>query len=411
MIDAPAFRAFLDWAEIPAHIYDQHWISNTSSIRHVPHRYFIRNPFLTESATSATPSDDQLLHELGNSCRRVPWFPDFYCIDGAVKLNPCPSYQQGAICGLDITSGLAVQALDLHPDDHVLDLCCAPGAKLVYIASQLHRPDQGWFGAHGSVTGVDISKHRLSTCRSLVKKYHLPRVRLVLDDGTRFDVHAPQHIEHIMKKSRGEGSQLSCSLGVEHVKLFHATKLMKQDTVKNSGRLYDKVIVDAECTHDGSIIHLLKQSDGKENQSKFLNSDRLREIEPLQRGLIQNGFRLLKPGGTLIYSTCSFSPRQNHDIVLWLLANEPSARLEVIPMRHQWPQPSNDALIDLSKRPLRHDLISELSHIESADWLEETMKQVIEHTAAFSATFLKQDDEEWWTSGFYIARIGKAGPC
>eukprot|EP00698_Gefionella_okellyi_P009660 TRINITY_DN2475_c0_g2_i2.p1 TRINITY_DN2475_c0_g2~~TRINITY_DN2475_c0_g2_i2.p1 ORF type:complete len:232 (+),score=64.12 TRINITY_DN2475_c0_g2_i2:601-1296(+) len=94
-------------------------------------------------------------------------------------------------------------------------------------------------------------------------------------------------------------------------------------------RLYDRVIVDAECTHDASIKHILKYKEQwgwHTMERRVLNDERLSQLEPLQRGLLRRGFSLLKPGGTLIYSTCSFAKRQNEDVVTWLLDTEPSAK-------------------------------------------------------------------------------------
>jgi len=118
-------------------------------------------------------------------------------------------------------------------------------------------------------------------------------------------------------------------------------------------QLYDAVLVDAECTHDGSIRHLPKEvlesngtcAAGSPNPSKgvnpmkMLDSERLEGLYLLQRSLLANGFRLLKPlhepnqtdGSALCYSTCSFAMSQNEDIVAWLLATQPCAVCEPIP--------------------------------------------------------------------------------
>ncbi len=87
------------------------------------------------------------------------------------------------------------------------------------------------------------------------------------------------------------------------------------------GQLYDKVLVDAECTHDGSLKHIIKyQKWGWHTfEKRVLDPKRLKLLASLQRALLLNGFRLLKPGGTLIYSTCSFCRAQNEDVVRWLL--------------------------------------------------------------------------------------------
>jgi 16S rRNA C967 or C1407 C5-methylase (RsmB/RsmF family) len=66
------------------------------------------------------------------------------------------------------------------------------------------------------------------------------------------------------------------------------------------------VLVDAECTHDGSLRHIAKfqQWGWPTFERRVLGARRLRALALLQRGLLLNGFRLLKPGGVLIYATC-----------------------------------------------------------------------------------------------------------
>lgn len=92
---------------------------------------------------------------------------------------------------------------------------------------------------------------------------------------------------------------------------------------------YDRVIVDAECTHDGSLKHVLKfvHEDQPDTQPKvasfaekrFFEDSRLETLPLLQRRLLYVGFQHLKEGGEMIYSTCSLSRRQNEDVAAWLL--------------------------------------------------------------------------------------------
>lgn len=123
-----------------------------------------------------------------DSITKVDWFPGFYKLDASVRLAQSVLYSNGLIYGMDVTSAVAVHALSVSLNDHVLDLCCAPGAKTCYISDL-----QGRIGA-GTVTGVDLSKQRLSVCRSLVKKYKLEKCRLFHADGTDFDIYAPSRI-------------------------------------------------------------------------------------------------------------------------------------------------------------------------------------------------------------------------
>ena len=199
----------------------------------------------------------------------VEWMPGFWAVTAAAKIASSKAYKSGQIYGMDVSSAVPVDLLAISPGDHVLDLCCAPGVKLLYAAERLH--------GTGSLTGVDISAPRLNTCRSLLGKYQFA-ARLFEADGRSFD------------------------------------------TAAESGSLYDKVMVDAECTHEGSVKHLEKF--GKQwgwDTFKARVLDTHTDLQALQRHLARNGARLLKPGGRMTYSTCSFCKSQNEDVVAWLL--------------------------------------------------------------------------------------------
>mmetsp|Transcript_29990 Transcript_29990/g.84610 ORF Transcript_29990/g.84610 Transcript_29990/m.84610 type:complete len:192 (-) Transcript_29990:89-664(-) len=102
--------------------------------------------------------------------------------------------------------------------------------------------------------------------------------------------------------------------------------------------LYDKVLVDAECTHDGSLRHMakFKGQQWTDFRDKFLRQ--LAELHSLQRRLLLQGFRLLRVGGTLVYSTCSLTRAQNEDVVQWLLNSQDGAVCAVpIEQAEGWP--------------------------------------------------------------------------
>ena len=142
-------------------------------------------------------------------------------------------------------------ALQIEPNDQILDLCCAPGAKLCYLFDLL-----GASGT-GTVTGTDISKHRLFTARSIIQKYHLNRCRLFLTDGTKFDVPPPHRIgSKIIREKEQEQAAIN-GLPNHFLKPFFANRLIRNDSQLVEG-FYDKVLVDAECTHDGSIVRKVK---------------------------------------------------------------------------------------------------------------------------------------------------------
>lgn len=116
--------------------------------------------------------------------------------------------------GIDAASGAAVSALAISPGDHVLDLCAAPGIYLYISLLSFHHLTRcaalilfcvhsgilllsgaklcmmlDLLGDKGTATGVDVARHRLAACRTMLLKYGLAeRTRLFLADGTTFSV-------------------------------------------------------------------------------------------------------------------------------------------------------------------------------------------------------------------------------
>jgi NOL1/NOP2/sun family putative RNA methylase len=84
---------------------------------------------------------------------------------------------------------------------------------------------------------------------------------------------------------------------------------------------FDKILVDAPCSNMGSA----RKSPGV---LKTWSQGFARNISGLQKGLIYQAFSLLKPGGTLAYSTCTTSTEENEDVILRLLEKFPEAKLE-----------------------------------------------------------------------------------
>ncbi|RKP20431.1 S-adenosyl-L-methionine-dependent methyltransferase, partial [Rozella allomycis CSF55] len=223
---------------------------------------------------------------------------------GVLKLEPPYDY----IIGIDLSSLVAVETLDINPNDKVLDLCCAPGnngffvgvgTKLSVIASKLG--DSGI----GSVTGVDISLSRLNNCRSIMKRMKVNKARVYCTDGTTFDKLAPDELPNIFEpfqKKRKTKLQKS-----DDPTLFHESYIFKRRANISCNSLYDKVLVDAECTHDGSLRHILKSCVEFNQWDNFLkriqDQAALEGLYDLQYRLLENGYKLLKPDGVLVYST------------------------------------------------------------------------------------------------------------
>uniref|UniRef100_A0ACD6AF71 Uncharacterized protein n=1 Tax=Avena sativa TaxID=4498 RepID=A0ACD6AF71_AVESA len=277
--------------------------------------------------------------ELKCYLRKVSWLPDFYAIPPEIQIAGSKAYQQGKIYGIDAASGAAILALDVQQGDHVLDLCAAPA------------------------------------CRTMLQKYSIgDRSRLFVADGTSFSIlpvnsnlwnmdgyigtenNESMFSEWTSKRSwkdrqKSKKAKAAGLLSTSEPELIYYGKdsglvgLQKHyvlspstdDAACTSG--YDKVLVDAECTHDGSIKHIQKFEfwGWKTLDRRVLDAERTGSLLHLQLGLLTNGFRLLKTGGSLVYSTCSLTVAQNENVVQQFLSRYPSAELIKIDSAGSWP--------------------------------------------------------------------------
>lgn len=262
----------------------------------------------------------------------VAWLPSFYSLPVATPLARIDLYRNGELYGIDISSGYAVTLLNIQPGDHVLDLCCAPGAKLTMIADLL--------GMQGSVTGVDFSRQRIGACKQLVHKYKLIKSReggaLTEPTPTKKEeetsTNAPAVQQELLAPCPVRSSAWRCRLfhadgrtfsigpkteceqldGMETVldteeiagrsthgqqrkrknKSARARDRKRQKLLVVHAELYDKVLVDAECTHDGSIRHLQKNDSlekWRDYVDNHLNAREIERILKLQHDLIRYG--------------------------------------------------------------------------------------------------------------------------
>ncbi|XP_031493247.1 uncharacterized protein LOC116259526 [Nymphaea colorata] len=265
----------------------------------------IRNKDLKLKAGSETLLAD-VEAELGCKLENVNWLPGFFAIASQIQIARSKVYCEGKIYVIDAASGAAVTALNVLPGDHILDLCAAPVAKLCMLAELL--------GSSGSLTGVDIAKSRLAACRTMLQKYALGgRCRLFVADGTTFSLlplGTCTENQPVMESENGDyrgkkGVYQEWSSRVpwsERRKSKHTNRISKANTCelifygKHSGVIglrkeqlfqtgkeeandggYDKVLVDAECTHDGSVKNILKFEDwGWDTpQRRLLDAERI----------------------------------------------------------------------------------------------------------------------------------------
>ncbi|GBE62435.1 S-adenosyl-L-methionine-dependent methyltransferase superfamily protein [Babesia ovata] len=218
-----------------------------------------------------------------------------------VELYECYSkIPEGAI-GLDAASAAIIDALrlsELAQKDEckwILDVCCAPGGKLLGTVSTVKRL---WGDKiNCKIIGLDIVKRRLDVCASLLKRENAPR---------NIDVHL-----------------LNCS-GQSFTE-FEGESMIER---------FDRVIVDAECTHEGSlrsVVRTLKYWGIQSLESRF-TEEHAKSVVSNQRELLRHAIRLIRPGGMVVYSTCSLHDEQNEILVASVIEEFDNVQLRQLPL-------------------------------------------------------------------------------
>ncbi len=230
------------------------------------------------------------LKEQGFSPQAVPWFEAAFVLDleSAQKLLENPIVSEGLVYAQGLESMLSVVVLGPKPGERVLDLCAAPGSKTSLIAALME--NQGTLIANEPVRA---RFYRLKAVTSLLGAH----AQWAAVDGRRYQAR--------------DG-------------------------------LFDRVLVDAPCSSEGRF----KIND--EKSFGYWSTRKIKEMSHKQKGILLNATRCLKPDGVLVYSTCTFAPEENEEVVDWLLRK--SDGTVIIESIHSLPVPSYPCLTSWQKQ-------------------------------------------------------------
>ncbi|MBW2999591.1 RsmB/NOP family class I SAM-dependent RNA methyltransferase, partial [Candidatus Woesearchaeota archaeon] len=156
------------------------------------------------------------------------------------------------------------------PGEIVLDMCAAPGSKTTQIAQYMKN--------EGVLIANDITAKRLGSLGVNTQRCGLSNFVITMMQGRFF---------------------------------------------KKAGIEFDKILVDAPCSGTGTIRKSLKTIG-------MWNPHMIKRLAATQKQLIKTAFEVLKPGGVMVYSTCSLEPEENEAIIDHLLENFDNAKLEQI---------------------------------------------------------------------------------
>ena len=229
---------------------------------------------------------DRLLRSLredGLASSSLPSLPDGVRVDDPIPVERLPFWHTGALGVQDGAAQLAVLALAPGPDERVLDACAAPGGKSAQIAERL-------FGGHGELTALDIESRRLDRVIETLDRQGLSSDRV-------------------------------------HVKVADAAAV--DDWW--DGLPFDAILLDAPCSATGVIR---RQPDIKWHR----RADDIPALAAQQSRLLEALWPLLRPGGRLLYATCSVLREENEQQVDRFLAAHPEA--EAVPLDARFGRPS-----------------------------------------------------------------------
>lgn len=199
-----------------------------------------------------------------DSCEKVPWCESGYYLESRPEFIFDPLLHAGAYYVQDASSmiyetvtkqivEIFAKESDCNPCLHVLDLCAAPGGKTTAIINSL--PD------NSSIVANEYVRKRLPALQENIERWGFPNVKITNHDVSFFS---------------------------------------------KQGVLYDIVAVDAPCSGEGMMR---KEEVARTQWSHEL----IQQCSSLQKDILRNAVEALKPGGFLIYSTCTFNRKENED--------------------------------------------------------------------------------------------------
>lgn len=222
-------------------------------------------------------SPEQILEEIreaGIEIEPVPWCEDaYYLLSVKRDVSESALFQEGHVYLQNASSLIPPLALDPRPGDAILDVCAAPGGKAAHIAALMGNQGELWVN--------DAIKPRAEKMREILDTFH--------------------------------------------VKYDHLTGYPGQHLTKFIDRQFDRILLDAQCSGEG-MLNLEHP-----RALRFWSPQRITKFSHLQKKMLVAAFKLLKPGGDLVYSTCTLAPEENEETVNHLLKHYPDATVEPLP--------------------------------------------------------------------------------
>lgn len=224
---------------------------------------FLEDSRLTVRCNHNKASKEQIVKSLeGQSVivEETEYFPEMLYLSGIDYLESLEAFREGWVTVQDVSSALVGMAASPKPGDYVIDVCGAPGGKSLHMADLLN--------GTGHVDVRDLTDYKVQMIRENIKRTGLPNIKASVMDALVFD--------------------------------------------EASAEKADIVIADLPCSGLGIIG---KKPDIKQK----MTPEALSDLAGLQRELLSVVQQYVKPGGILVYSTCTIDRLENEDNAAWFL--------------------------------------------------------------------------------------------
>lgn len=226
--------------------------------------------------------------------KQLDWNPDAWRLPADTRPGLWPIYLGGWIYVQDETSLLASTMLAAQPYDRVLDLCAAPGGKSVRAATMMND--------RGTLVANDMNGGRLVALRRAFERMLITCAAVTHGNGLKYPM-------------------------------------------EPAG--FDRVIADVPCTCEGTSR--------KQRLRQLEASERFRQsINQTQKGLLRRALTFCKPGGVVLYATCTYDPLENEMVID---AARTAADFEVMPLELHPSIAFSPGLTRWQDRCLRNDLV------------------------------------------------------
>ena len=295
----------------------------------------IRKTFVDKPTTfrvnTIKTNRDAVLEELkreGFKVKRVSWYADAFILENKTKraLTDLQMYKDGHIYIQSLASMVPPLILDPKPGEKVLDLTASPGSKTSQIAALMEQKGElvandlnkvRFFRLQHNMEALGVPEVALSspTTSSSRTVSSLPTMSSLCRQGSRDAGNSPDEGDPCLRRDDkvlhrdDKVSRRDDMVGRDDKEIndWEFTLRMEDGSVltKEYPDYFDKILVDAPCSGESRFI------DGYPKSYGYWSEHKIKSLTYRQHKLLMAAWSALKPGGVLVYSTCTIAPEEN----------------------------------------------------------------------------------------------------